>query len=254
VIAIARTAAASVSATLLAAAVTSTVSTSTTGRTFLELRVGLFDRVEKGDAHLLCALNLEGIRATRKCQSDVSQDRYTSPRNVRNVEIHLLITLHLSIMFLESTAPTLDLDSATRLLLDVLDIRSTSSNDLGAQVETGNGLEIDRDTLLRPLATAQMIALDLGLFLSRATEATLVDQIRKFLLHHLFDFLDSCLQTFLRDACDVEVKRRVLEEMSASPLILKVSSTHRSSRHALVRVVISSGSNILKSVSSFGPK
>jgi hypothetical protein len=157
-------------------------------------------------------------------------------------------------MFLESTAATLDLDSATRLLLDVLDVRSASSNDLRAQVETRNGLEIDRDALLRPLATAQVVALDLGLFLSRATEATFVDQIRKFLLHHLFDLLDSCLQTFLRDAGNVEVERRVLEEMSACPSMLKVKTTHRSSCQALVGVVISSGGNILRSVSEFGPK
>jgi hypothetical protein len=178
----------------------------------------------------------------------------TAPKYVRNVQVHLLIALHLGIVFLESTAPSLDLDSATRLLLDVLDVRPASSNDLSAQVEARNGLEIDWDTLLRPLATAQVIALDLGLFLSRATETTFVDQIRKFLLHHLLDFLDSCLQTFLRDACNVEVERWVLEEMSACPINFKVKNTHRSSRHALVGVVISSGSNILKSVSSFDPK
>jgi hypothetical protein len=170
------------------------------------------------------------------------------------MQVHLLIALHLSIMFLESTATTLDLDSATRLLLDMLHVRSTSSNDLSAQVETRNGLEIDRDALLRPLATAQVIALDLGLFLSGATETTFVDQVRKFLLHHFFDFLDSCLQAFLGNAGDVEVERWVLEEMSVCPLMLKVKTTHRSSRQALVGVVISSGGNILKSVSEFGPK
>lgn len=78
----------------------------------------------------------------------------TTPKYVRNVQVHLLVTLHLSIMFLESTAPTLDLNSATRLLLNVLDVRSASSNDLSAQVEARNGLEIDWDTLLRPLAAA----------------------------------------------------------------------------------------------------
>jgi hypothetical protein len=145
--------------------------------------------------------------------------KITTRKYVRNVQVHLLIALHLSVVFLESTATSLDLDTATCLLLNVLDVRSTSSNNLGAQVETRDRLEIDRDALLRPLATSQVIALDLGLFLSRATEATFVDQIREFLLHHLFNFLDSCLQTFLRDAGNVEVKRRVLEEMSACPLI-----------------------------------
>lgn len=180
--------------------------------------------------------------------------KITTRKYVRNMQVHLLIALHLSVVLFESTATSLDLDSATRLLLDVLDVRSTSSNDLGAQVETRDRLEIDRDALLRPLATSQVIALDLGLFLSRATEATFVDQIREFLLHHLFNFLDSCLQTFLRDTGNVEVKRRVLEKMSACPLIEEVNPTHRSSRHALVGVVVSSGSNIFKSVSSFGPK
>jgi hypothetical protein len=55
---------ASVSAALLSA-VASAVAPSTTGRTLLELCVGLLDRVEKGDAHFLRALNLERIRATR---------------------------------------------------------------------------------------------------------------------------------------------------------------------------------------------
>jgi hypothetical protein len=61
---IATTTTTSVAATLLAA-VASTVSTSTAGRAFLELGVGLLDRVEKGNAHFLRALNLEGIRAAR---------------------------------------------------------------------------------------------------------------------------------------------------------------------------------------------
>jgi hypothetical protein len=37
-------------------------------------------------------------------------------------------------------------------------------------------------------------------------------------------------------------------------IMLKVNTTHRSSCQALVGVIISSGGNILKSVSEFGPK
>ena len=140
--------------------------------------------------------------------------KITTRKYVRNVQVHLLIAFHLSVVFLESTATSLDLDTATRLLLNVLDVRSTSSNDLGAQVETRDRLEIDRDALLRPLATSQVIALDLGLFLSRATEATFVDQIREFLLHHLFDLLNSLFKAFLGSAGDVEVEGWVLRNMS----------------------------------------
>ena len=126
------------------------------------------------------------------------------------MQIHLLITLHLGIVLLETASSALDLNSAARLLLNVLHIGSTSSDNLGAQVESGNRLEIDRDALFGPLAASEMIALDLGLGLSWATETAFVNQVGQFLLHHLFDLLDSLLEAFLGSAGDVEVQGRVL--------------------------------------------
>jgi hypothetical protein len=131
------------------------------------------------------------------------------------MQIHLLIALHLGVVLLETTSSTLDLSSAARLLLNVLHVRSTSSDDLSAQVESRNGLEIDRDALFGPLAASEVVALDLGLGLSWTTETAFVDQVGQFLLHHLFDLLHSLFEAFLGGAGDVEVKRRVLVKVSA---------------------------------------
>ena len=130
------------------------------------------------------------------------------------MQIHLLITLHLGIVLLETASSALDLNSATRLLLNVLHIGSTSSDDLGAQVESRNGLEVDRDALFGPLATSQVVALDLRRILSRAAETAFVDQVGQLLLHHLFNLLDSLFEAFFGSASNVEVKGWVLRRMS----------------------------------------
>lgn len=130
------------------------------------------------------------------------------------MQIHLLIALHLGIVLLETAASALDLDSAASLLLDVFHVRPASSDDLGAQVESGNRLKVDGDALFGPLATSEVVALDLRRILSRATETALVDQVRQFLLHHFFDLLDSLLEAFLGSAGNVEIKGWVLQKMS----------------------------------------
>lgn len=174
---------------------------------------------------------------------------------LRNMQVHLLIALHLGIMFFEAAASALDLNSAAGFLLDVLDVRSASSDNLGAQVESRNGLEIDGNALFGPLAASQMVAFDLWLLFSRAAEAALVDQIGQLLLHHFFDLLDSLFEAFLGGARYVKVERRVLGKISVSSLNSKSRLfTHRSGGHALVRVVISSRGDILKHVSLWNPK
>jgi hypothetical protein len=171
------------------------------------------------------------------------------------MEIHLLITLHLGVVLFETTSSALDLDPAARLLLDVFHVRSTCSDNLGAQVETRNGLEIDRDALFGPLAATQVVALDLRYIFSWATETAFVDQIGQFLLHHLFDLLYSQFEAFLGGAGDVEVKRWVLARMSLCSIKIRIPIvTHRSGGHALIGIIVSSRGDILKYVSSLDPK
>jgi hypothetical protein len=66
------------------------------------------------------------------------------------MQIHILIALSASALFHESRATALDLDTASSLLLDVLDVRTTMANNLRTKVEARNGLEIDRDLLFGP--------------------------------------------------------------------------------------------------------
>jgi hypothetical protein len=80
-----------------------------------------------------------------------------------------------------------------------------------------------------------------------AAEATLVNELGKLLLHHLFDLGDSLLESFLRSAGDMEVERGVLET-SVSPISLPYAGACVSycwGGHALVGVVVSSGGDIL---------
>ena len=130
------------------------------------------------------------------------------------MQIHLLIALHLGVVFLETASSSLDLNPAARLLLDVFYVGPTSSDNLSAQVESRNGLEVDRDALFGPLAASKVVALDLRGVLSRATETAFVDQVGQFLLHHLFNLLHSLLEAFLGSAGNVEVKGWVLRRMS----------------------------------------
>lgn len=131
------------------------------------------------------------------------------------MEEHRFVAFTASAGFDEARATTLDLDTATSLLLDVLHISTALSNDLSAQVETGNWLKIDGNALIRPFAlrqisqiiiltkskgtvpyTAILIPLNLLLGLP-AAETSLVNQVRKFLLHQVINHSDCFLQTFL---------------------------------------------------------
>lgn len=68
------------------------------------------------------------------------------------MKVHLLITLLASTMFHEARPTTLDLDSASSLLLNVLDIRTSMTNNLSTKVKTRDRLEVNRDLLLGPFA------------------------------------------------------------------------------------------------------
>lgn len=66
------------------------------------------------------------------------------------MEVHRLVALLASVMLDKAGATTLDLDAATSLLLDVFNIGTTVADNLGAEVETRNGLEVDGDLLFGP--------------------------------------------------------------------------------------------------------
>lgn len=94
------------------------------------------------------------------------------------MQVHLLITLPTSIVLDEATAPSFDLYTAPRLLLDVFHVLATLTYDLCAQVEAGDRLEVDGDALFRPLAASKGVALDLRLLgLLTTAEAALVDEV-----------------------------------------------------------------------------
>lgn len=112
-------------------------------------------------------------------------------------------------MLHEPTPASLDLHPTLRLLLDILDITAPLPDDLRAEVEAGDGLEVDWDTLFRPFATPERIALNRLWF--SATESTLVDQVGEFLLHELVDLLHGFVETVFARARDVEVEGRVLK-------------------------------------------
>ncbi len=52
---------------------------------------------------------------------------------------------------------SLDLDTTLGLLLDVLHICATVANNLGTQVEAGDGFEVDRDLVVWPFFLFELV-------------------------------------------------------------------------------------------------
>jgi hypothetical protein len=73
------------------------------------------------------------------------------------MEIHVLITLPASTVFHESRATAFDLNTASGLLLDMLDISATMTNNLSTKVEARKWFEIDRDLLFRPFTLIKLV-------------------------------------------------------------------------------------------------
>jgi hypothetical protein len=69
-----------------------------------------------------------------------------------DVEKHVLVALMVGSGLKVSGSSTLDLHTAASLLLDMLDISSSMSNNLSTQVETMYRLQAYRDLLLGPFA------------------------------------------------------------------------------------------------------
>ena len=135
--------------------------------------------------------------------------------HIRNMQIHLLITLAAGVVLHEATSTTLDLHSTSRLLLDVLHVAASVANHLGAKIEAGNGFEIDWYALLWPFPAAKCIAFGFGSVFA-AAESAFVDEVGELLLHELIDLLHGFLEAILGGAGDVEIKWRVLRVVSIS--------------------------------------
>lgn len=165
----------------------------------------------------------------------------------RNVKEHVLINFLIGGCLEVTRSSSFDLDSASRLLLDILHIRPTMADNLCAQVEAGSRVDANGYLFFRPFplraesksankATTLgnlshpsiFVALDLLLLLLIApAKAALIDQLREFLLHELPDFGNSSLETFLRRARDMKIQRRVLKRsISLISLRADVSGQH----------------------------
>ena len=163
--------------------------------------------------HLFRLLDIVGIRSAAMASVFLASRQCGSKGNasLRNVQIHLLITLLIGVMFSEATASSLDLYATLCFGLNVFDIASTCTYYLRSEVEAMDGFEVDGNALLRPLPPPKGITLDL-LRLS-ATEAAFIDEVGKFLFHELFDLLHRLFETVFGDAGDVEVEWWVLQDV-----------------------------------------
>lgn len=75
------------------------------------------------------------------------------------MQVHGLIALFTSASLHESRTHSLNLNAASSLLLDVLDIGAAVANNLSAEIETWDWLKIDRNFFLRPLALLNLSVL-----------------------------------------------------------------------------------------------
>ena len=66
------------------------------------------------------------------------------------MKIHVLITLTISTRLHEPRATALDLDAASSLLLDVLHVSSSMTNNLSAKVKARNRFKVNGNLLLGP--------------------------------------------------------------------------------------------------------
>lgn len=72
------------------------------------------------------------------------------------MKVHGLIAFSTGADLSESRATTLDLDLATRLLLDMLDISAALTNNLCTKVKSWDGLEVDRNAFFGPFALGKL--------------------------------------------------------------------------------------------------
>jgi hypothetical protein len=70
--------------------------------------------------------------------------------HLRDVKIHILVALTTCSMLHESGTTALDLNTASGLLLDVLNISAAVTYNLSSKIETWKRFKVDWDLLFRP--------------------------------------------------------------------------------------------------------
>jgi hypothetical protein len=75
-----------------------------------------------------------------------------SKNHLRNVEIHWLIMLLTSVLVFEAGASAFDLNSTSGLSLDMLNISTSSSDNLSTEIETRNWFQVDWNLFFWPFA------------------------------------------------------------------------------------------------------
>jgi len=144
------------------------------------------------------------------------------------MEEHVLVALTARCVFQVTGAAALDLHTTSGLLLDVLDVGTAMPYYLCSEVEAGDGVYVDRNLLLGPLALRHVNGetnrhrarrstyptefVPLDLLLVAASEPTLVDELGELLLHELVDLGHGLVEALLARAGDVEVQWRILPQ------------------------------------------
>jgi len=108
-----------------------------------------------------------------------------------NMEIHRLVALLAGGLLHKAGTSSFDLDFAARFLLNVFDVVSTSTDDLGSQVETTDRFKANGDLLFGPFAPTKLVAFEI--LRLAAAESPFIYQVRELLLHHIFNHGDSLL-------------------------------------------------------------
>jgi hypothetical protein len=142
------------------------------------------------------------------------------------MQIHRLVALPIRAMFSEAGAASFDLDFAAGLLLNMLHVRSTLTDNLGSQVETLDRLKVDRNSLLGPFPLYQVIRtpnfiqaqvvtypskfITFNLRLFPTAESTFVYEVGQLLFHKLLNLRNGFIEALSGSAGNVEVKRRIL--------------------------------------------
>jgi hypothetical protein len=127
-------------------------------------------------------------------------------------------------MLHKARTATLDLNTASSLLLNMFHVCTSMTDDLRTKVKPWKRLKINRNLLLGPLAlficqqapadssdnahSTKLISLNLLGF--TATESTFINQVGEFLLHKFLDLLDGLFEAALARARNMKVEGRIL--------------------------------------------
>lgn len=123
------------------------------------------------------------------------------------MDVHGLGRLHAALRLDEARAYALDLDSRSRLMLDVFDEKTLRPNYLGTDVKIAQRFKSDGNFLVAPFASLWWPASPLLLvFLPLCVPV--LNELRHLRIDDLIDLLHSLVQDLLGHRADVQVQRR----------------------------------------------